>query len=223
MTDHSERPTSLDIGEVTAQTGEVWLGLFPKAGGYTLLETTLTLHAKPTTDESEIRRMMVAFDQPGTPLFLVKGVSSLRPGPVRTLSDETPLLIPGVSLTWTLEDRGHAYHLTAYGTIDVYKDAGALSLICSNYSLALFYGDVSQALFRDEEGFFELESLEGYLLASSPPQIIWAGDLDRDARLDLFLSYSGNWTSDDYVLFLSSFAEQGQLVKEAAWFSFYND
>ena len=50
--------------------------------------------------------------------------------------------------------------------------------------------------------------------------VIWAGDLDNDGRLDLIVDVSNNYNEiSNIVVFLSSFAEEGQLVGPTGRFS----
>lgn len=50
--------------------------------------------------------------------------------------------------------------------------------------------------------------------------IYWAGDLDGDGKLDLYLDLANHYNVGQYRLFLSSPAEKGKLVKEVANFRF---
>ena len=48
--------------------------------------------------------------------------------------------------------------------------------------------------------------------------VVWAGDLDRDGRLDLVVNLHRKYSCHPYRLLLSSFASNGQLVGDAALF-----
>ncbi len=48
--------------------------------------------------------------------------------------------------------------------------------------------------------------------------LVWAGDLDRDGKLDLYVSVTQHYDVTERKLFLSSPAGEGQLVKEVAEF-----
>ena len=62
-----------------------------------------------------------------------------------------------------------------------------------------------------------LYSVDGY--ADEPHfDVHWAGDLDRDGKLDLVVNLSGKYSLHPYRLLLSSKARPGQLVGEAATF-----
>ena len=62
-----------------------------------------------------------------------------------------------------------------------------------------------------------LYSVDGY--ADEPHfDVPWAGDLDRDGKLDLVVNLNGKYGLHPYRLLLSSKARPGQLVGEAATF-----
>ncbi len=48
--------------------------------------------------------------------------------------------------------------------------------------------------------------------------LIWAGDLDGDGKLDLYVNVTQHYNVSERKLFLSSQAQKGQLVKEIAEF-----
>jgi len=48
--------------------------------------------------------------------------------------------------------------------------------------------------------------------------LLWAGDLDRDGKLDLYVNVTQHYDVSERILFLSSRARRGRLVKEVAAF-----
>jgi hypothetical protein len=56
------------------------------------------------------------------------------------------------------------------------------------------------------------------LALENTPNLEWAGDLDRDGRLDLLFRVPIGGYSKRYVLFLSSAASRPDLVKAVASF-----
>ena len=52
------------------------------------------------------------------------------------------------------------------------------------------------------------------------PKLTWAGDLDRDGKLDFLYDRSGHYLISDLVLCLSSASEIGDLFKEVANFRY---
>ena len=80
-------------------------------------------------------------------------------------------------------------------------------------TLLLEHNGVQQALLRfpamDEGGIERVSIVE---------RVTFAGDLDRDGRLDLIADVSGQWNEWRVALFLSSAAEEGELVAQVAEF-----
>ncbi len=199
--------------EVSARTGEKWLGLYISEGHSLLVTTRIrveTVHDEIGDAPDEQTGKSVGVDLPLEPLFLVKGAKMLSEGPVNTVfirntdSEESLEKISPLQLTLAQT----AYELKVVGAAD-----GAR---CSEHSflndaqLVLASGDSSQVLY----------SLEG---CGNDPYwyLMWAGDLDRDGKLDLYVSVTHHYNVSQKKLFLSSKAKKGDLVKEIAEFETY--
>jgi len=196
--------------EVIARTGEKWLGLHISDHDSTLLNYRLTVQSvhdtvvDDGTDQETGKR--VSIDLPLQPIFLLKGAMMLSDGPVTTvfkggnseitLKTESPI---------NLELAESSYELKVAGSEDTAKcPDGALP---RNARLVLVSGESKQVLYSLEE-------------CGSDPSwyLIWAGDLDRDGKLDLYLNVSQHYNISEKKLFLSSQAGKGQLVKQVAEF-----
>ena len=55
-------------------------------------------------------------------------------------------------------------------------------------------------------------------LSDQAARLVWAGDLDRDGKLDYYLVLSSHYNLAEHTLFLSSRAKLGQIVGAAAVF-----
>src|SRR5258705_2676957 len=186
--------------EVTARTGEKWLGLHITVHHSTLLSYRLivkAVHDDIGDEEEQESGKQVSVDLPLQPVFLVKGATGLSGGPVTTVFTEEP------NFEKTLEKRSpvelklaaSSYVLKVVGSEDGAK--------CSEHAyprdakLVLMSGDVTQVLYSLEE-------------CGNEPYwyLLWAGDLDRDGKLDLYLSVSQHYNVSERRLFLSSQAAQ---------------
>ena len=78
--------------------------------------------------------------------------------------------------------------------------------------------------------FLEIQALQGsvtkkQILAGASGfddtmfSLIWAGDIDGDGTLDLIMDLSTHYNSSNMTLFLSSKAEEGQLLKKVSCIS----
>ena len=192
--------------EVSAESGEVWLGLYSTPDGYALISSRITVETvyDPFVDNAgEKTGRVVMVEGQTRPLFLIKGLDTPEAQSIKTLSVEGAILSPGKSLNLGLDGKNESY-LTVYGEGDVGPN-GFTSL--ENYSLELSKGQVSQELLA-------YSSTNGAI-----PTLLWAGDLDGDNRLDLVINATPHYAvSSAPMLFLSSMAKDGNLVQMVAIF-----
>ena len=192
--------------EVSAESGEVWLGLYSASGGYVLIPSRITVETvyDPFVDNAgEKTGKVVSVEGQTHPLLLIKGLDAPERDSIKTLSAEGAILSPGKSLNLRADDENESY-LTAYGEGDVGPN-GFISL--ENYSLELSKGKLSQELLA-------YSSTNGAI-----PTLLWAGDLDGDNQLDLVINATPHYAiSSAPMLFLSSMAKGGDLVQKVAIF-----
>src|SRR6266851_7524541 len=182
--------------------GETWFGLYRNpAGGFELRSTTVRVQQTP----NGCSNTRIATGDSLVPMFLVSGAPGLRPGPVDTAFTGHRFLYPGEDFSRRLGSSDW-YALRAIGTA---SEAPA-STAFSAYELRL---STSRDRFATVQTVVRLD-----FTLDNTPNIIWAGDLDRDGRLDLYLQLPGGGYSRRYALFLSSLAHSPALVVEAASF-----
>jgi hypothetical protein len=195
--------------EVTAQTGERWLGLHVADENSTLLSYRLIVtpaHDGVVDDEDQKTGKEVGVDLPLKPVFLVKGAAMLSGGPVSTVFERAN---PDQSLQKIspikLKIAEASYELKVVGFEDGAKcyEPG----LPRNAKLVLASGETTQVLYSLEE-------------CGNDPSwyLVWAGDLDRDGKLDLYVDVTQHYNVSNRKLFLSSQARNGDLVKEVAEF-----
>ncbi len=177
-----------------------WFGLYPTAlSGQQLRAARVRVDSVPDACSGNFK---ITAAQPNEPLFLIGGLPGLREGAVDTAYRGSTFLKPGDSLGFSLGSR--SYTLTAAGTV---KDIPYAKLF-SNYELRLRGGapaDSTSALVVRLE--FQLDNT---------PLVLWVGDLDRDAKPDIFLALPGGGYSRDFVLFVSSLARLPDRVTRVA-------
>ena len=66
-----------------------------------------------------------------------------------------------------------------------------------------------------------VESARGF--DDAYPRVIWAGDLDRDGKIDLFMNSARHYQIIEYTLFLSSAAKDEEIVGQVATWGFSTD
>jgi hypothetical protein len=188
--------------EIAAEPNEVWLGLYPTKDGYSLMPSTVRVDAfyDPAMgdDENVTGATRVSVQGQNAPLFLITGLDSLKAGTVKTLfSGRLPLPL-GSSLEFTL-DNEITYSITAFGGLK--SNSGSV-----DRKVELVKGNRSQVICS----FDTKNATVSYLL--------WAGDIDRDGQLDLLIDSICDYSTSGPALFLSSLAEDGNLLQNAAQF-----
>lgn len=128
-------------------------------------------------------------------VFAVRCFPRLRPGPIRSAG------VVNHSLTWQRVLRVRLGERRYQVRLESRRDD------LSDAVVVLTDGRRRQTLFT-VDGFADDPRLE----------VEWAGDLDRDGRLDLVVILSHKYTMLPHHLLLSSKAATGQLVGEAAVF-----
>ena len=199
--------------EVKAASGERWLGVFLPADGGTVV-APVVLQVDTVLDE--------LLDENGVPtgkrvgfsggeelaLWLMKDVPRVAPGPVRTIATDVTLA-PNESVPLSLEATHPVVVELACATPEATK--GSKPPSCE---LALREGEKTQVL-----GTYEAYYEEGTLRSvgnDAPVRIVWAGDLDRDGRLDLLVDLSDHYNLARPTLFLSTDAPEGSIVTAVA-------
>ncbi|HZG52932.1 MAG TPA: hypothetical protein VEZ40_12420, partial [Pyrinomonadaceae bacterium] len=167
--------------EITAKSGERWLGLFPTSGGYALLPAILKVEKvlDPIVDQNP--RIMtgkkVSVSHARKPIFLLKRADFLRGNAVRTVfAGEENNLVNGESVDLRLG--GKSYKLKV-----VSNDPTPVGYVVSNSKLILSTVAKSQVIFS-----VEVPDDAGWSL-------LWAGDLDGDGNLDLYMDLHNKYNS----------------------------
>jgi hypothetical protein len=195
--------------EVKARNGERWLGLYVTKSGSQLVESILTVRRAVDEIVDEVPGQMtgktVSVNRSTEPVFLLKGAHGLQPRSVTTIfwvTGETHYsLAEHQSVKLRLGKL--EYQLKLVGE----RPSDAAGVLPPKPRLLLSLGKTTQTLRKlshdNEDGGWEL---------------IWAGDLDGDGRLDLYANLPYHYNVSQRKLFLSSHAQPGQLVREVGEF-----
>jgi hypothetical protein len=201
--------------EVRANDWERWLGVtLMWQGGWELREYIVRVEpvTDPVVDEAgEMTGKRVRVTEGGEPSFLLRGIDGLAPGQILTASD-----IP------TEITREQALRLT------LPNGAGLeLSLDCRNPIFDAEGLAACPLVTGDNEGRQTIATITLYrpapekveFTAERPPQLLWAGDLDRDGRLDLLIDLSNHYNASSPTLFLSAPAGAEEKLRRVAAFT----
>jgi hypothetical protein len=189
----------LGAGSV-AETEQGWFAVSRSPTGAYLEETRIEVSGVPNLCAGTATRIAaVDVDQP---LFLVRGSSTFRSGPVDSVFEGRRFIYPAEGFSLQLSS-GTWFGFQAYGSA-----APAVGEVrVREYEIRMYQGTRTQTLAE-----FPLIDWDG------PPQLVWAGDLDRDGNLDALLDLRTHYAGHHYVLFLSSRARSRDLVGRAAEF-----
>lgn len=205
-----QKPALVETGdfhgdEVHARTGQHWLGLYVSRTGSRLVEVIARVSRvnDPIVDENERQRTGKRIQTPGhpNPVFLVRGFNELRPSDVTTVFAGSTVLTKRTDITLRLGSTKYRLWVSTKDTSDEdYIDS-------RDASLQLSVDGMRQ----------ELYSLRHEEYVNEPNwELIWAGDIDRDGLLDLYVGVGSHYNMTDHRLFLSSSTSNGQIVRQVA-------
>lgn len=200
--------------EVRQASSDDWLALTLMAGGWMLQPVRVTIepdHDPRVEDEDggEKTGRRVTASTVDEPLMLLRG-AHLSAGAVRGATPDAADLRLGETSILRLD--GTTYHLRlrcATGQDALGATACALILTSSASSTSQTLATYSTSMTDSGQRLFAGEVT---------PTVIWAGDLDRDRRLDLLIDTSDDFNLYAPTLYLSSAALQGFLVGHVALF-----
>lgn len=194
--------------EVTAKTGEKWLGLFKDNGKsflrYTKIKVSRVRDEIVDGDSKAKTGKKVSVENLTAPIFLLNNAKMLKEGDVKTLfyaskNEEAKNLENGFS-------ENYALHNTNY-TLKVVNEKTSGKYITNGSKLVVESGNIKQVLVSLPNGGNDASW-----------SLLWVGDLDKDGKLDFYADVSSHYNMSNPVLFLSSQAEKGKLVKDVADF-----
>jgi hypothetical protein len=183
-------------------TDAVWFALESDGSGARL--SRVKLNADPIPSPSN-RRYVLHTTPKTSPRFVIRGVPGLRAGAVEQWFSGLTVLVPGSVIQVGGKWEVNTYRaLWASGKPAAAKDRGNFSFV--DYQLQLWDGrsKVKQTLISANRAAFGA-------------QVLWIGDIDRDALPDFFLNIeTREAVGSTYALLLSSLARKGELAGWAA-------
>ncbi len=189
--------------EVSAKSGDMWLGLYKNGDGYMLMPSILSVElvydgiidAPGEKSGKEIRVPGM-----GDPLFLIRGKRFEQARPVKTIELPESEIDGSFDASFTLSEKNYRLHIVS-------PEKNPEGFVGNNSKLVFSNGELEQVLYFAKECSF------------CKWQVRWLGDLDGDDKPDFLLFVSDHYNVSNQKLFLSSMAENGKLVKEVAEFT----
>lgn len=198
--------------EVVAKNGEQWLGLFEKNGQYSLIKSKVKVNRLKTISYAgEDRDVDLTFSNGREPIFAVRNIEGVEPGPVTTLYHRPPVLeIYKRNLPISPIEKGYKRHFVLHNkwyTLRVSHGVNA-----DGERVAVLVLEDSQTSQVIAQTFHEPGGLDRI------GELYWVGDLDNDGKLDLYFDEFNEKGYFFVKLYLSSAARPGQSVGLAATF-----
>ena len=211
-------PGGYHAEEVTVPSGSGWLALFvgSEEGAPRLEATEVVIEAvhDPFVDaEGEATGKLVKVASEGPePLLLLTGSHGLDPGPVIEASPAEGVLPGPEPLRITLGDK--LYELTH----ELNQPPGPNDPPGEPLpgSLVLRSGDAAQSLADFHLWYDPNTGAVTFIGDDAFTRLLWAGDLDGDGQLDLYLDLTDHYNVSQPTLLLSSAASEGDLVAVVA-------
>jgi hypothetical protein len=194
--------------EVPANTPGVWFALVADDAGASLRRVRVsvaTVKDEIVDEGAEMTGKRVDVSPAVEPIALVRGVRGLRPGRVPTALVKRTVDQSGVSTRLG----GRAYHLSMR-CAERSPVEGQRQEDCD---LILRFGKIEQVLFTYLAYY---EGNNRVWASERQPEVLWAGDVDADGKLDLLLETSNHYNVAEMRLFLSRGASPSALVQELA-------
>jgi len=191
--------------------GGDWWGIFPEGEGYTFQPVRVRVKAvvDPLAD-GDTRKTATQITVPGKTedIPLIRGLMSSVAGPLKSLKPEKNwgYIAPGNSITlpWVGAPK-EILSISAEGREERKNHPRFGSIDGVDYKLRLNRRVEKETTTQIIASLPVLRALEG-------PELVWAGDLDRDGKLDLLYNLSSFYIDTELALFLSSAAKEGELV-----------
>ncbi len=187
--------------------GKEWYGLFKTVSGCVLEPVEIKTKSCPAPFSGrpgDTSGVSITVEHPLEPLLLVGSSHGFKTGSISTHFTGDRFIQAGVLIRL-----GKHCFLTALGLVTDVGWRHPSDIPTFNYQVLLLKYPFSR---DDRQILIQHESAAG----ESTPSLLWAGDLDRDGQLDLLLDISNHYAARHYVLYMSSEADAGDLVKPVA-------
>ncbi len=183
-----------------------WFGLFKLDSDFVLEPVELKAELCPlpySSQPDDTNGLSITVTNHTAPLFLIGCSGNLDSGAVTTYFAGDTFINAGVLVFLGMDC------LTALGQVTDEGMRHPSDILTLDYQAILIIYPYSR---NNRQILVSHDRTAG----EDTPSLLWAGDLDRDGKIDLLLDVSNHYAGRHYVLYLSSEADAGELVKPVA-------
>lgn len=208
-------PGTFHAGEAVARDGEPWLALRIDGNEAALVATTVV--TRPVEDAlvdgpGERSGVEVTSIDPDGVISFLRG-EGLRAGRIERAQVDRPGDAAALSQPYRMTFRGRAYQIENSCDPEPARIVdGQAQFACS----AVLSTPETRHVLSRRLGYFEPGSDVMSFSDDGVQQLLFAGDLDRDGRLDLIFDTSDHYNKSRPTLFLSTGAAGGAPLREVA-------
>ena len=192
-------PGQFHGNEPVARDGERWLALRVDGDDAALVMTTLAVRAAedPLLDAAGQRSGLVVSSADDGPVVMYLRGAGLREGRI----ERTRVEAHSRPLRYEIHFRGQHYRIETQCDATPFEHVEAQAHYACR--IVLDDGERSQAL-AAMSGYYEAGATTISLGDDASPRLLFAGDIDRDGKLDLVLDTTDHYNTSRPTLFLSS-------------------
>lgn len=196
--------------DLKVKPGQNWFGLFGENGKYSLKLTKVWVQNAPDDSGYDDDPVQLKFSEPGLPIFMVRNAEWAKPRSVPTVyhrpsSDE----IQSRNLQLKSVADGYNEHFELNGKHIYLRVSYGLTVDGTKVAVLVIKSGTQSQIVRTQE-YWKDGNIFG--------ELFWIGDIDGDGEIDFYLDAFNEIGAFVPSLYLSSAANEGNLVKEIAIF-----
>ena len=195
--------------------GGRWIGLAKTSGGYELKEYALKITKTKKTGIEDYPVYRISTAPRDKLVFLIRGLDRLTPGPVQAAKPVAESIFVWEKRQLSLVLGAASYRLST-GCVERRRQPHEnVNNMNKYYSCKLQVTGPANARFSIDYASGEHDGNDSWRPYTGVEKLLWAGDLDRDGKLDFLLQEVARSETFD-TLYLSSLAPQHGMVGQAA-------
>jgi hypothetical protein len=203
-------------GSLPKALGPVWVGLAKTASGYELKQYSLRIKKSRERGIEDLPLYHIATVPTGDLVFLVKGLSNIKLGRVVAAQPVSKSMLVWQKNQFALSLGSEKYRFST-GCVERSRRADDIASKTNKYySCDLEIKGPANSSFSIKNADGEAQSTSVWRPYSSITELVWAGDLDGDGKLDFLLEEELDKSESRHTLFLSSLAPPKKIAREAA-------